>query len=157
MRSIIFIGSIGAGKTTLSQALLGEGTDYEKTQQVTIRGNAIVDTPGEYLDNFKQRGALMTSAAEAEVIGFVQSAKDVKCMFPPGYAGSFAKEVIGFVTKTDAATEEEIRTAEKKLRLAGVDESRIFYVSGKEKSGLEPVKEYLDDSRKVERRRSNNW
>ena len=50
LKKIIFIGNIGCGKTTLSQRILGEDQIYQKTQAVELRGDSIIDTPGEYLE-----------------------------------------------------------------------------------------------------------
>lgn len=156
MRRIIFIGSIGAGKTTLSQALLGEENDYEKTQQIYVRGDSIVDTPGEFLDQHHHKGALMNASAETEVVAFVQSAIDKKFMFPPCYAGSFAKTVVGVVTKVDEADEEQKQKAIKKLKVAGVPESNIFLVSGITNEGVDKLKEFLDDENSV-KKQSRKW
>ena len=38
MKNIIFIGTIGCGKTTLSQAIKGEKISYKKTQAVEVVG-----------------------------------------------------------------------------------------------------------------------
>ena len=46
MRKIILIGRSGAGKTTLTQALKGEGIKYHKTQYVNYF-ESIIDKPGE--------------------------------------------------------------------------------------------------------------
>ncbi|MDY2960305.1 MAG: EutP/PduV family microcompartment system protein [Hornefia sp.] len=143
MKKIIFIGNIGCGKTTLSQAILGEKLEYQKTQAVEVRGSNILDTPGEYLELNHYRGALMITSADAEVIAFVQSAVDSQRMFPPGYGGSYAKDVIGIVTKIDLATEEEICEAEKFLKTAGVN--RIFKVSSYQNLGIDEIKDYLKE------------
>ena len=141
MKKIIFIGTIGCGKTTLAQAIMGEELEYKKTQAVEVLGKSILDTPGEYLEMVHYRGALMITSSDAEVIGLVQSAVDEMNMFPPCYAGSFAKEVIGIITKTDIATDEQVEEAEKLLILAGA--SRVFRISSYDGEGIEELKEYL--------------
>lgn len=143
MKRIIFIGTIGSGKTTLSQCILGQDMEYKKTQAVQVMGNTILDTPGEYLELGKMRGALMISSAEAQIIGLVQSATDQKNMYPPAYAGSFAKEVIGIVTKIDVATESQIEEAHKKLKLAGA--SKVFKISSFTNEGIDELIEYLSE------------
>lgn len=141
MKKIIFIGTIGCGKTTLAQAIMGEELEYKKTQAVEVLGKSILDTPGEYLEMVHYRGALMITSSDAEVIGLVQSAVDEMNMFPPCYAGSFAKEVVGIITKTDIATDEQVEEAEKLLILAGA--SRVFRISSYDGEGIEELKEYL--------------
>lgn len=142
MKRIVFIGTIGCGKTTLGQALHGDVLRYKKTQAVEIIGRDILDTPGEFLERADRRGALMMSTMDAEVIVFLESATEERSMFPPGYAGSYAKPVIGVVTKTDLANEEQIARAEQKLRFAGAQ--HIFRVSSTTGEGLEELKDYLE-------------
>ena len=141
MKKCIMIGSVGSGKTTLSQALTGAEIRYHKTQGVSIWADRILDTPGEYLDRRPFQGALMLTSAEAEIVVLVQSATDPRCMFSPCYAGSFAKEVIGVVTKIDAATETMIREAELRLKMAGA--VRIYKVSAVTGEGLDALMEEL--------------
>ena len=47
MNRAMLIGSIGAGKSTLTNALLEDQQDAVKTQSLIYR-DWIVDTPGEY-------------------------------------------------------------------------------------------------------------
>ena len=142
MKKIIFIGPVGSGKTTISEAILGEDIEYRKTQAVQVMGDSILDTPGEYLERVQMRGALMITSADAEIIGLIESATELRSMFPPGYAGSFAKTVIGIVTKTDIADEKQIEAAETRLKLAGV--AKIFRVSSVTREGLDELLEYLE-------------
>ena len=141
MKRVVFIGTVGCGKTTLGQDIDGDEIHYKKTQAVEIIGREILDLPGEFLERVDRRGALMMSTMDAEVVVFIESATEVRAMFPPEYAGSFAKDVIGVVTKIDLATEEQIENAEKKLRLAGA--RRLFRVSSVTGSGLKELMEYL--------------
>ena len=141
MKRVVFIGTVGCGKTTLGQAIHGDEIHYKKTQAVEIIGREILDLPGEFLERVDRRGALMMSTMDAEVIVFVESATETRAMFPPEYAGSFAKDVIGVITKTDLADEEQIIYAEKKLKLAGA--RRIFKVSSITGDGLDTLIDYL--------------
>ncbi len=141
MKKIIFIGSVGCGKTTLAQAILGDELEYKKTQSVEVFGNSILDTPGEYLEMVHFRGAVAVISSDAEIIGLVQSATEERNMFPPCYAGSFAKEVIGIVTKIDIASKESIEEAERLLLLAGA--SRVFKISSYTGEGIGELIEYL--------------
>lgn len=143
MKSIIFVGTIGCGKTTLSQAILGEEISYQKTQAVQVRGHKILDTPGEFLERVDRRGALMTTSADADVIVFMCSATEGRNMFPPAYSGCFAKECIGVVSKVDIATPEQIHEAEQYLTLAGA--TKLFHVSGVTGEGVQEFINYLSE------------
>ena len=138
MKRVVFIGTIGCGKTTLGQALHGDELRYKKTQAVEIIGRDILDTPGEFLERRDRRGALMMTTMDAEVIVFIESATEERSMFPPGYAGSYAKPVIGVVTKIDIAAR-----AVRKLEFAGA--RTIFQVSSTTGEGLDALMEFLTE------------
>ena len=130
-------------KTTLGQALNGDDIHYKKPQAVEIIGRNMIDLPGEFLERADRRGALMMSTMDAEVVVFVESATEERSMFPPEYAGAFAKEIIGVVTKIDIATPEQIARAEKKLQYAGA--KKLFRISSVTGAGLQELEAYLND------------
>nr|WP_321465990.1 EutP/PduV family microcompartment system protein [uncultured Desulfobulbus sp.] len=140
MKRIMFVGQTGAGKTTLTQALHGEGISYLKTQAVRFRG-FVVDTPGEFAENRMYYSALLVSASKADVIGFVQDATRKHNIFPPRFAAMFTKPVIGIVTKTDQA-ESDLARAEKFLKAAGV--KTFFHTSALVNSGIHELLNFLD-------------
>lgn len=142
MKRVILIGSVGAGKTTISQVLMNQKLLYKKTQMVEVIDASIIDTPGEFVDRAQMRGALIVTAVDADVICLIQSATDEKSMLPPGYSSAFAKPVIGIVTKKDLADEKQVEVAIQKLKNAGVDKS--FTVSCYTKEGFEELLEYLE-------------
>jgi len=142
MKRIILIGDVGCGKTSLTQALMGNEIQYKKTQAVEVVDNIIFDTPGEYLERTQMRGALMITSADAEIIGLVQAASENRDMFPPCYAGAFAKEVIGIVTKIDEADEKRIKIAEEWLRMAGAH--KVFKTSSLRGDGIRELADYLE-------------
>ncbi len=141
-KRIILIGRTRAGKTTLCQYLNEEDLVYHKTQTVHVVNGCMIDTPGEYLERNHYRGALMVTSADADLILFVQDATEDGTMFPPAYAGSFAKPVIGIVTKSDIASEKQLEEAKKHLELAGATE--IFITSSMAGTGFEEMFHYLD-------------
>ena len=137
----MLVGKTGAGKTSFTQAMQGEDLVYKKTQAVNIVNNAI-DTPGEFVENRALYRALITSGADAEVIVLVQDCTDDTCMFAPGFATMFGKPTVGLVSKVDIAeSEEAIEQAREKLELAWCD--RIFYISNKDRRGVDDVKAYI--------------
>jgi len=51
MKRIAFVGTVGAGKTTLFNALQGNYTLARKTQAVEFNDKGDIDTPGEYFSH----------------------------------------------------------------------------------------------------------
>jgi len=139
---VILIGRSMAGKTTLIQYLTGSSLDYKKTQTVEVIDQNLIDTPGEYLERRGFRGALMVTAADAEVIVFVQQATEHGTMFPPGYSSNFPKPCVGIVTKADIADEQEIKDAIEYLKLAGAE--KVFVTSSYAGSGFEGLTDYIE-------------
>ena len=140
-RRMMLIGRSAAGKTTLCQAINHEELKYHKTQTIQIINRNMIDTPGEYLERWSFRGALMVTSADADILVFVQDATEQGTMFPPLYNSMFAKPVVGVVTKCDIATEEQIANAKKHLQTAGAKE--IYTVSSVTGEGVEALTERL--------------
>lgn len=142
MKKIIFIGKSGCGKTSLCQKLQGEEVRYKETQSIELYVD-FIDTPGEYLENRVYYSALITTAAEANIIALVQECGDTISMMPPGFAGSFGREVIGIITKSDREDcEDSMSIIEEQLRAAGV--TKIFRVSAYSGDGIEELKKYIN-------------
>ena len=141
MRKTIFIGRSGSGKTTLIQRIEKGEIKYQKTQMVEHYLN-FIDTPGEYLEMRNMYRALIVSSADADVIALIQECGADNTWLPPAFAASFAKPVIGIVTKADLAKDpEDIQFAADILLRAGAEE--IFTVSAVENTGVEELVEYL--------------
>jgi len=141
MKKIMFIGKSGSGKTCLTQALQGQKLHYRKTQAVDYQA-AIVDTPGEYLENRRYYAALRATASDCEVIGLVQDATDRQSVFPPQFAGMFQQPVIGIITKIELETADR-EIAGKHLRQAGVE--MIIHTSSLQRFGLEYLQKLTGD------------
>lgn len=143
MKRIIFIGKTGCGKTTLCQKLNELEIKYKKTQAVELYENAI-DTPGEYLENRHYYSALIMSAVDAKIIALVADPTAYDHFIPPAFAGSFAKEVIGIITKINLITDEkQMIKVEEGLKAGGA--SRIFKVDTVDGVGIEPLFTYLQE------------
>lgn len=142
MKNVIFIGKSGCGKTSLCQILQGEEVTYKETQSIEFYDD-FIDTPGEYLENRVYYSALITTAAEANTIALVQECGDTISMVPPGFDGTFGREVIGIITKVDKEDcKESISIIEDQLMASGVN--RIFKVSVYSGDGIEEFKKYID-------------
>ncbi|MDD2955081.1 MAG: EutP/PduV family microcompartment system protein [Oscillospiraceae bacterium] len=144
MKKIMMMGKSGCGKTTLSQRLSGGEVSYKKTQAVEVLGGAILDTPGEYLEQKSFYKALIVSAVETDAVLILQDCTDPQCSFSPGMGSMFGRPLIGVVTKTDlAASPEEILHAEDLLRLAGAEKIFRVGLDSPQEDELSALLEYL--------------
>lgn len=142
-KNLMLVGKSRAGKTTLTQYFTNQQLSYHKTQTVQVVNGHFIDTPGEYLEQRGFYGALSVTAAEADVIAFVQSATEEATMFAPGFALMFCgKPIIGIVTKIDIANEEQIQRADSYLSDAGA--SICFKVSTVTGQGMTKLDEWLE-------------
>lgn len=141
MKKIMFIGSIGSGKTTLCQRMVGEELNYQKTQSVEFYSQ-MIDTPGEFIQHRRYYNALQMMAADAEWIGLVANVMEEEQIFSPNFAQNLMKPCIGIITKIDLCkNEEKIKLAEERLKLAGVE--KIFKVSAIENDGMAELNDFL--------------
>ena len=137
------MGRTGSGKTTLCQKLDALELKYKKTQSVELYDNAI-DTPGEYMENRNFYRALIMTAVDAKLIAILGDPTVRDNYIPPAFAGTFAKEIIGIVTKVAIAdSEEDIKRVEMELRQAGV--RNIFRVDTVEEIGIEELFHYIHE------------
>lgn len=142
MKIIMFVGPIGVGKTTLTQRIEGVEIIYAKTQTVQFHDD-IIDTPGEFVQHRLMYNALLVTAAEADILGFLISAKEKEQMFPPGFASLFNKPAIGIITKMDLIDEtDDIEFIENQLIMTGA--SPIFKVGINNDEGIKDLLNYLD-------------
>ncbi len=138
----MFIGSIGCGKTTLCQRIIGDKLQYSKTQAVEFYPK-MIDTPGEFIQHRRFYNALQMMAVEAEMIALVSNCQEEEQIFSPNFAQNFMKPSIGIITKIDLCQDEDqLKNAEKRLRLAGVN--KIFKVSAFKNYGMEELRDYLN-------------
>lgn len=143
MKKIMLVGSVGVGKTTLTQRLKGMDISYFKTQAVQFY-DSIIDTPGEFLQHRRFYNALTVTSAESDVIGLLVSATSAMQTFPQGFSSLFTKPVVGIITKIDLVDDDAvIAQAREQLEAAGV--VAIFEVSATENQGIEELKAYLSE------------
>lgn len=140
---IIFMGRTGCGKTTLCQKLSQLEIHYKKTQAVELYDKAI-DTPGEYLENRNYYRALINTAVDAKLIALIADPTAYDNFIPPAFAGTFAKELIGIITKINLVHDQEaITKVERSLKEAGV--TRIFKVDTIDNIGIEELFAYIHE------------
>ena len=152
MKQIIFIGQTGCGKTTLCQKLNEQQIRYKKTQAVEFYGTAI-DTPGEYMENPRFYNALHMTAAEAEIVALISDPTRAYQALPPAFAGSFAKRVIGIVTKIDIAEKTAVEKAVAELKRAKAEP--VFLVDTIAGTGIRQLEEFMEREVQAECRRSS--
>lgn len=141
MKKIILMGAVGCGKTTLCQALYEQPLAYQKTQAVEYYPE-VIDTPGEFILHRHYYSALTVTAADADVIGLVQSVTEQEQVFSPGFATMFPKPVIGLITKLDLLTAPEQLTI-LKAQLTAAGAKQLFQLSAKDTRGLTELRQYL--------------
>lgn len=98
----VIVGSVGAGKTSLFNALNNNYDLAVKTQAVEFDQQGGVDTPGEFFNHPRLFSALISTTTEAETIIYVHPADDTICRLPAGLLDVYSnKQVITVITKID--------------------------------------------------------
>ena len=143
----MLFGRVGAGKTTLTQALRGEEIKYFKTQYVNYL-DTVIDTPGEYTERRETSGALALYAYEADVVGLVLSANEPYSIFAPCLTSMVNREAIGIITGIDKP-DANVERVERWLRLAGC--KKIFPVSSYTGEAIQALAGFLSDESGVKR------
>ncbi|WP_245693012.1 EutP/PduV family microcompartment system protein [Sporomusa acidovorans] len=136
----MIVGPVGAGKTSLMNALNRNCLKAEKTQSICFTGG-MIDTPGEYAQIPRFYSALMVTATQAKLVIMVQDSTDFSKPLPPGFAGMFPRPVTGVITKIDIAGSDNSK-AQNCLKQAGVKEP-YFSVSAQSGAGIAELTNYL--------------
>ena len=132
----MLIGEWKSGKSSLIRALSREEYASRKVLAVDFFRN-FVNTHSEFLENRRFYPALITAAADCDVLAFVQDATRRSCQIPPAFASMFNRRVIGVITKIDLP-EADVRRARRFLENAGVRE--MFCVSVTRGEGMEALR-----------------
>lgn len=141
MKRAMVIGSVGAGKSTLIQALLQEEKPAAKTQSLVFR-NWLVDTPGEYCENPLQYRFLIATSFDTKLLLLVQDATRERSYFPPGFVGGFPVPSLGVITKIDHANA-NVDRARRFLRQA-MPKGDCFEVSSLTLAGVNELRERIE-------------
>ncbi|MDN4526640.1 EutP/PduV family microcompartment system protein [Fictibacillus fluitans] len=137
----MLIGSIGTGKTSMTNALLGNKREPLKTQTLSYN-DWIVDTPGEYTENPMFYKTIMATSLEVTHVIFLQDATQAKCIFPPGFSMGISKIAIGAVTKKDKEGA-DIARAVSQLRQA-MPTGPIIITSSYTNEGLHHIRSLVE-------------
>lgn len=143
----MLIGSIGAGKTTLTNALLNKTIDARKTQSLNY-DEWIVDTPGEYLENPMHYGNIMATSLEVTHVFYIQDATNEKLSFPPGFGSAFSKLAVGVITKADDV-KANVENAKRNLKSV-IGNAPIVITSAKKARGLQTLRDLVRCSTREE-------
>ena len=141
MKKLMLAGRVGAGKTTLTQALKHEDINYRKTQYIGYE-DWLIDTPGEYLENACLASALALYSYEADVVGILMASNEPYSLYPPNCVCHVNRDVIGIVTKMHDE-QGSVERAERWLRLTGC--KKIFVVDSVTGEGVENIINYLSE------------
>lgn len=143
MKRVMMIGAVGAGKSSLVQALFGDEQPARKTQSLEYR-DWIIDTPGEYTENPLYYRSLMATSLEAGMIILVHDATRDRNYFPPGFAQGFPIPAIGVITKADDPRA-DVKKAVRLLR-ESLPEGDIFITSALTQQGIAELRARLQDT-----------
>ena len=141
MKKLMLAGRVGAGKTTLTQALKHEDINYRKTQYIGYE-DWLIDTPGEYLENACLASALALYSYEADVVGILMASNEPYSLYPPNCVCHVNRDVVGIITKMHDE-EGNVERAERWLRLTGC--KKIFVVDSVTGEGVENIINYLSE------------
>lgn len=102
MKRIAFVGAVGAGKTTLFNALRGNYSLARKTQAVEFNDHGDIDTPGEYFSHPRWYHALITTLQDVDTLIYVHAVNDKESRLPAGLLDvGTRKRHIAVISKTD--------------------------------------------------------
>lgn len=148
--AFMLLGPVGAGKSTLFNALFERGAEVQKTQAVEYESDLGVDTPGEFFSHPRLYHALINTAADVGTLVYVHPADDFSCRMPPGFLQIYqGKHLITVLTKTDLPEADPDRV-ESLLRDSGID-GLFFRVSTAQPESIVPLKlKLLDFQREAE-------
>ncbi len=144
MKRIAIVGAVGAGKTTLFNALQGNYYLARKTQALEFNDRGDIDTPGEYFSHPRWYHALITTLQDVDTLIYVHAANDTESRLPPGLLdiGS-RKHLIVAISKTDLP---DANVAAVRQLLDGMGfQAPVFALNGCDPQSVAPLENYLSE------------
>ncbi|STT03896.1 ethanolamine utilization protein EutQ [Klebsiella michiganensis] len=144
MKRIAFVGTVGAGKTTLFNALQGNYSLARKTQAVEFNEKGDIDTPGEYFSHPRWYHALITTLQDVDTLIYVHAANDTESRLPAGLLDIGAnKRHIAAISKTDMP-DADVAAVRQLLYGMGFQEP-IFELNAHDPQSVEHLVNYLSE------------
>ena len=144
MKRIAFVGTVGAGKTTLFNALHGNYSLARKTQAVEFNEKGDIDSPGEYLSHPRWYHALITTLQDVDTLIYVHAANDTESRLPAGLLDIGAnKRHIAAISKTDMP-DANVAAVRQLLYEMGFQEP-IFALNAHDPQSVEQLVNYLSE------------
>ena len=126
MKRIAIVGAVGAGKTTLFNALQGNYSLARKTQALEFNDRGDIDTPGEYFSHPRWYHALITTLQDVDTL-----------MLDIGSR----KHLIVAISKTDLP---DANVAAVRQLLDGMGfQAPVFALNGCDPQSVAPLENYL--------------
>lgn len=142
MKKYVFVGSVGVGKTSLFNALMGDYELARKTQAVDYNLMGGIDTPGEFFSHPHLYKAMISTTTEAEIIIYVHSAEDQICRLPRGILDIYNnKTIVTVITKVDLP-DVDLPTVRKVLVECGLKEP-FLEINTQNPKDVQMVADYL--------------
>lgn len=142
MKKYVFVGSVGVGKTSLFNALMGDYELARKTQAVDYNLMGGIDTPGEFFSHPHLYKAMISTTTEAEIIIYVHSAEDQICRLPRGILDIYNnKTIVTVITKVDLPNV-DLPTVRKVLVECGLNEP-FLEINTQDPKDVQMVADYL--------------
>lgn len=142
MKKYVFVGSVGVGKTSLFNALMGDYELARKTQAVDYNLMGGIDTPGEFFSHPHLYKAMISTTTEAEIIIYVHSAEDQICRLPRGILDIYNnKTIVTIITKVDLP-DVDLPTVRKVLVECGLKEP-FLEINTQNPKDVQMVADYL--------------
>lgn len=142
MKRIAFVGTVGAGKTTLFNALQGNYSQAIKTQAVEFSDRGDIDTPGEYFNHPRWYHALITTLQDIDTLIYVHAANDSESHLPAGLLDiGTHKRHIAVISKTDMP-DANVAATRQLLRDMGFEEP-IFAINSQDPQSVQHLADYL--------------
>lgn len=142
MKRIVFVGEVGAGKTTLFNALQGNFSLANKTQALEFNDTGCVDTPGEFFSHPRLYHALISTLADCDILVYVHAANNPECRIPAGLLTIYPHmRRLAVISKIDAP-DADVPAARELLSLHNFEEP-IVAINSLNPDDVLPVKQLL--------------